>query len=87
MQHKEMTEKLSVELIEYTTRWALAFFNQSMRTPLIIELSKNGLKAEQQKEIKVYYESEEVVVFTADIIVENTVIIEGEIDKTPYTST
>jgi len=42
----------------------------------MIELGKVGLKAEQQKEIKVYYGSEEVGVFTADIIVENTVIVE-----------
>ena len=43
---------------------------------LMIELGKVDLKADQQKEIKVYYESEEVGVFTADIIVENTVIVE-----------
>ena len=54
---------------------------------LMIELGKVDLKADQQKEIKVYYESEEVGVFTADIIVENKVIVEGEIDKTPDTRT
>ena len=41
----------------------------------------------QHKEIKVYYESGEVGVFAADLIVENTVIVEGEIDKAPDTST
>ena len=35
----------------------------------MIELGKVGLKAKQQKEIKVYYESEEVGVFTTEIIV------------------
>jgi len=34
------------------------------------------LRLKQQKEIKVYYESKEVGVFTADIIVENTIIVE-----------
>jgi len=53
----------------------------------MIELGKVGLKAKQQKEIEVYYVSEEVGAFTADIIVENTVIVEGEIDKAPDTRT
>ena len=33
-------------------------------------------RLKQQKETKVYFESEEVGVFTADIIVENKVIVE-----------
>ena len=43
---------------------------------LIIELHKAGLKAEQQKEINVYYYDELVGDFKADIIVEDMVIVE-----------
>ena len=51
----------------------------------MIELGNVGLKAKQQKEIKVYYESEEVGVFTTEIIVENG-YRRTENDKTPDTS-
>ena len=43
---------------------------------MLIELIKIGLKSENQKSIRVYYEREEVGDFKADIIVEDLVIIE-----------
>jgi len=43
---------------------------------LIIEMRKAGLDAEPQKPITVYYEGEVVGEFTADIIVNEAVIIE-----------
>ena len=43
---------------------------------LLIELEKSGLKAESQKPIIVEYENEVVGEFKADIIVEDTVILE-----------
>ena len=43
---------------------------------LLIELRKRGLKTESQKPIIVEYENEVVGEFKADIIVEDTVILE-----------
>ena len=43
---------------------------------LLIELRKRGLKAESQKPIIVEYENEVVGEFKADILVEDTVILE-----------
>ena len=43
---------------------------------MIIELRKEGLIAEAQKPITVYYDSDIVGEFVADIIVEDTIIIE-----------
>ena len=43
---------------------------------LLIELHKAGLNAESQKPITVYYEGEIVGQFAADIIVDDTIILE-----------
>ena len=43
---------------------------------MLIELRKAGLDAESQKPITVYYENEIVGEFAADIIVNDTVILE-----------
>ena len=43
---------------------------------LLIELRKAGLKAESQQAITVYYEDQVVGDFVADIIVEDSVILE-----------
>jgi GxxExxY protein len=43
---------------------------------MLIELHKNGLIAENQVPISVYYEDEIVGDFIADIIVNNTIILE-----------
>jgi len=43
---------------------------------MMIELRKNGLSCHSQKPINVFYEDEEVGDYYADIIVEDTVILE-----------
>ena len=43
---------------------------------MLIELRKAGLNTESQKPITVYYESEIVGEFVADIIVNDTIILE-----------
>ena len=43
---------------------------------MLIELNKSGFTAEAQKPITVYYENEVVGEFIADIIVNDTVILE-----------
>ncbi len=45
---------------------------------MLIELRKAGLNAESQKPITVYYEEEIVGEFVADIIVNDTIILELE---------
>jgi GxxExxY protein len=43
---------------------------------MLIELNKAGLNAEAQKSIKVYYDKKNVGEFVADIIVDDTIILE-----------
>lgn len=48
---------------------------------MAIALKKSGFKVEQQKNIKVYYETEEVGDCYADLLVEDLVIIEVKAAK------
>jgi GxxExxY protein len=43
---------------------------------MIIELIKLGLKCEQQKNVKVYYDGMEIGDYFADVVVEDRVILE-----------
>lgn len=43
---------------------------------MAIELKKKGLKVEQQKNIKVFYEQEQVGDYFADVLVEDLILIE-----------
>ncbi len=43
---------------------------------LCIELHKTGLNFEQQKEVKIYYEEQEVGTHRIDLIVRDTIIVE-----------
>ena len=43
---------------------------------MILELTKNGLRAEQEKPLNVYYDDQVVGDFYADLFVENEIIVE-----------
>jgi len=74
--HKELTGKiLNSFYIVYNTL-GFGFLEKVYENALMIELRKNGIKAEKQKPIKVYYSEELVGEYFADIIVEDIIIIE-----------
>jgi GxxExxY protein len=52
------------------------FLESVYQNALIWELRKNGLKAEAQRPISVYYDGQIVGAFTADVLVNNSLIIE-----------
>jgi GxxExxY protein len=52
------------------------FLESVYQNALLIELKKAGLQAEKEKRIQVYYDSQLVGDFVADIVVEQQVIIE-----------
>ena len=58
------------------------FLEKVYENAMMIELRKMGLQAVQQQRIKVYYESEKVGEYFADILVENKVIVELKAKKT-----
>ena len=58
------------------TKLSAGFLESVYQNALIIELKENGLNAETEVPINVYYNNAVVGEFRADIVVENAVVIE-----------
>ena len=76
MQYKAMTEKIIGCAYRVYNRMGYGFLESVYENCMMIELRKADFNAESQKAIIVHYEGEVVGEFTADIVVEDTVILE-----------
>ena len=76
MQHKEITEKIIGCAYRVYNKMGFGFLESVYEKCLLIELRKAGLKAIAQQAITVRYDGEIVGEFFADIVVENTIILE-----------
>jgi GxxExxY protein len=76
MEHEELTEKIIGSAYNVYNKMGFGFLEPDYEKCLLIELGKNGLKAESQKPIIVKYDNEVVGEFKADVIVEDTIILE-----------
>ena len=76
MQYKEMTENIIGCAYRVYNRMGYGFLESVYENCMMIELRKADFNAESQKAITVHYEDEVVGEFTADIVVEDIVILE-----------
>ena len=76
MEYSELTEKIIGCAYLVYNRMGFGFLESVYEKCLLIELRKEGLNVESQKPITVYYENEIVGEFIADIIVNDTIILE-----------
>ena len=76
MEYKELTESIIGCAYHVYNRMGFGFLESVYEKCMLIELRKTGLNAESQKPITVYYGDEIVGEFVADIIVNNTIILE-----------
>ena len=76
MQHKELTEKIISCAFKVYNQLGFGYLESVYKKAFMVELSKTGLKAENQKPITVYYDDEVVGEFVADIIVNDEIIVE-----------
>jgi GxxExxY protein len=74
--HEELTGKIIKVFYTVYNSLGHGFLEKVYENAFLIKLRKNGLRAEQQKKIEVFYESEKVGDYFADIIVEDIVILE-----------
>jgi len=74
--YKELTSRIIHCFYTVYNTLGFGFLEKVYEKALMIELRKNGIKAEKQKPITVYYHDEIVGEYFADIIVEDVVIIE-----------
>ena len=76
MKHSEITEKIIKAFYKVYNTLGYGFLEKVYENAMVIELRKMGLLVSQQKRIKVYYENEEVGDYYADLLVDNSVIVE-----------
>jgi len=76
LEHKELTEKIIACVYRVYNTMGAGFLESVYEKCLIIELRKSGLLVESQKPIQVFYDNELVGEFIADIVVNDTVILE-----------
>jgi len=76
VEYKELTEKIIACAYRVYNKMGSGFVESVYEKCLIIELLKAGLLIEAQKAISVFYDGENVGEFIADIIVNDTVILE-----------
>ncbi len=76
LKHEELTDKIIGGFYDVYNTLGPGFLEKVYENALYVELTKRGLTVEQQKPIKVYYDSHPVGDYYADLIVNNAVIIE-----------
>ena len=76
MEYRELTEKIIGCAYHVYNQMGFGFLESVYEKCMLIELHKANLDAESQKPITVYYENQIVGEFVADIIVNDTIILE-----------
>jgi GxxExxY protein len=76
MEYKDITERIISCSYTVYNKMGYGFAESVYEKCLLIELRKAGLKAESQVSIIVRYDGEVVGEFVADIVVEDTIIVE-----------
>ena len=76
MKHSELTGKIIQCAYRVHNTLGFGFLETVYQNALVIELTKSGLNVEKEKPVKVLYENQIVGDFIADILVEETVILE-----------
>lgn len=76
MLHEDITNRIICAFYNVYNTLGHGFLEKVYENALAIELRKNGLHLSQQESVKVFYESEQVGDYYADIIVNGLVILE-----------
>ena len=73
---EELTDRIIACAIRVHKKLGPGFLESIYQTALPLELLKDGLKVETQKEIKIFYDDKEVGSHRLDLVVEGEVIVE-----------
>lgn len=79
--YDELTEKVIGCAYKVANQLGYGFLEKVYENALCIELTKSGVKVEQQRSIQVMYSGEVVGDFVADLVVEDELIIELKVSK------
>lgn len=76
MQHSEITEKIIACAYKVYNKMGYGFLESVYEKCMLIELAETGLNVQTQKPLKVLYKGRVVGDFVADMVVDDTVIVE-----------
>ena len=76
MKQEGITQKIIGCAYQVFNQLGFGFLEKVYKKALIIELEKNGLKVEEERPLKVYYDDQIVGEFYIDLFVENNIIVE-----------
>lgn len=76
MNTDRITEAIIGGAYKVSNTLGVGFLEKVYENSMVVELRKIGLSVEQQVQIKVFYEGVEVGIYVADLLVENSVIVE-----------
>lgn len=74
--HKEISYKIIGIAMHVYNSLGHGFLEKVYENSMMVKFRKEGVKAEQQKTVTVYYEGEVVGDYLADILVEDKIILE-----------
>ena len=76
LKYQELTGRIIQAFYKVYNSLGYGFLEKVYHNALLIELKNRGMAVESKSPIRVYYEGQEVGVYFADILVDNTVILE-----------
>ena len=76
MEHEDLTRKIIGCAYAVFNKLGFGFIESVYRKAMVIELGKAGIKVEEERPITVYYDEYVVGKFSADLYVEETVVVE-----------
>ena len=76
MEYRELTEKIIGCAYRVYNKMGFGFLESVYEKCMLVELKEAGINANSQKPIKVFYRNEIVGDFMADVIVNDTIILE-----------
>jgi GxxExxY protein len=82
MKHEELTHKIIGCAYKVYNQLGFGFLESIYRKAMVIELNRADLNVEEEKSLTVYYdEGEDLGVFSADLFVEDSVVVELKTQK------
>jgi GxxExxY protein len=76
MEYEEITHKIIGAAYQVYNQLGFGFLESVYHNAMLIELVKYNLKAESEKPLNVFYDDQKVGEFSADLFVENKVVVE-----------
>jgi GxxExxY protein len=71
-----LSNKIINSAIEVHKKLGSGFLESIYQAALLIQLQKDGLNVDSQKEIKIYYDGKEIGIHRLDMLVNNEIIVE-----------